>query len=218
MEKTRFCKVCEGPIESGSEDVICKNCLDQAKRKTKPCLSCGSLIENEESRYFCSRCEGTGRAGPKAADASRIKKPKSRKQKRILIVDDEENVVEVIKARLQSEDFETLTAYDGEEGYDKIKDEKPDLIILDIMMPHMTGYDLLKRLRSETDGTEKIPVVILTAKAQMKEFFSDWDINDFMVKPFTAEELLKKVREHLWLADRIRERETPNPKGIEEEQ
>ena len=87
---------------------------------------------------------------------------------RILVVDDNRSVVRLIEALLQKEGFEVLTAFDGLEGLQKAREEKPDLMILDIVMPRMDGYEVCRLLQDDHD-TAAIPVLILTVKGQVDE-------------------------------------------------
>lgn len=161
------------------------------------CIACRKKIE-APFIYFCTECEYTLTESQKKrlidsfeSDCRGPRKPK------VLLVDDEPHVLEVLKKRFEFNQYEVLTAIDGEEGYAKIKAEKPDLIVLDILMPGMTGYEVLKKLRAGNDGTEKIPVIVITAKGAMRNFFPFSKRDAFMVKPFQPEALLEKAAELL---------------------
>lgn len=116
--------------------------------------------------------------------------------KTILIVEDEQNLVELLKYRLEANEYKVETAFDGEEGLKKIKKVNPDLVILDIMMPKMHGYDVC-RLAKEDKKTKNIPIIILTARAQNKDITEAMDCgaDAFLSKPFEPAVLLKKVKE-----------------------
>ncbi len=132
---------------------------------------------------------------------------------RILVVDDNRSVVRLIEALLQKEGFEVLTAFDGLEGLQKAREEKPDLMILDIVMPRMDGYEVCRLLQDDHD-TAAIPVLILTVKGQVDEpGIGDQDVEarvreqmagyeagavDFLSKPIKAKKLLERVRTLLW--------------------
>lgn len=132
---------------------------------------------------------------------------------RILVVDDNRSVVRLIEALLQKEGFEVLTAFDGFEGLQKAREEKPDLMILDIVMPRMDGYEVCRLLQDDPD-TAAIPVLILTVKGQVDEpGLDDQDVEtriqeqmdgyeagavDFLSKPIKARKLLDRVRTLLW--------------------
>jgi two-component system alkaline phosphatase synthesis response regulator PhoP len=115
-----------------------------------------------------------------------------------LIVDDEADILEIVKARLASAGYDVFTAEDGLAGLAIAKNEKPDLIILDIMMPKMDGYTALRELRKNTD-TEKIPVLMLSVKekSKMEDILYFQNISDYMEKPFDSYELLEKVKKIL---------------------
>lgn len=116
--------------------------------------------------------------------------------KKILIVDDEPDVVEMVRARLESDNYEVVVAFNGEEGLKKVDSEKPDLIILDISMPHMDGYTFVREFK-KTTNLNVSSIIILTAKEKMKDLFEIEGVGDYIVKPYEGEELLRKVRKHL---------------------
>ncbi len=115
--------------------------------------------------------------------------------KRVLVVDDEPQLVTMLKMRLQANGYEVITAFDGEEGLQKAKDLKPDLIILDIVMPKMAGNEVGAALK-EDDQFSKIPIIFLTCLADgMTENQGSEEIGDnlFIAKPFEADKLLLMV-------------------------
>jgi DNA-binding response OmpR family regulator len=113
--------------------------------------------------------------------------------KKILIVDDEPGIIEVIKQRLEVNHYEVIWARDGLDAFVKVSEEKPDLIILDVSMPRMDGLKFVKATRGfEMKDT---PILILTALGLTKEAFSAMGINHFLAKPFKSEDLLGKVAE-----------------------
>ena len=116
--------------------------------------------------------------------------------KKVLIIDDDANIVKVVASRLKANKYDVITANDGEDGFEKLKNGKPDLIILDIMMPRIDGYTFLKTVKT-AGSLPKIPVIILTAKDKMKDLFEMEGVNDYIVKPFKAEDLLQKVDKYL---------------------
>lgn len=89
-------------------------------------------------------------------------------KKRVLIVDDEQDIVESIKFTLELEDIECLEAYDGEEALSKAKKENPDLIILDVMLPKMNGYKIARLLKFD-ESYNNIPIIMLTARTQQND-------------------------------------------------
>lgn len=114
-----------------------------------------------------------------------------------MVVDDENDVVELIKFMLEKDGHEVITASNGRECLEKVEPTKPDLIILDIMMPEIDGYTVNTRLQ-EKDETRTIPVIILTAKGQMRDLFAlGTNIVAFMEKPFDPKGLRDKIREFL---------------------
>jgi len=118
---------------------------------------------------------------------------------KILIVDDEKGTVEVIKKILVEQEYEVITAYDGKEGIEKAKSENPDLIILDIGMPVMNGYDFMRTIRKELGNVNKplIPIIILSVKEKMGEIIKDEDVKGYLVKPLDPPVLLAEIEELL---------------------
>lgn len=119
-------------------------------------------------------------------------------RQRILIVDDEPHIRRLLATRLQTEGYDVEEAGDGEEGLRKLPDFRPDLVLLDLMMPGANGLEVLSRIRADPErGT--LPVIILTAKGQD----SDRDLalaggaSDFVTKPFSPMKLLTRIREIL---------------------
>jgi two-component system response regulator VicR len=114
--------------------------------------------------------------------------------KKVLIVDDEPDTLELVKAILESRGFITMLASSGTEALAQITGQKPDLVILDIMMPDMDGWDVFRKIK-EIDP--KIPVAILTAKAQNIDRFLGLHVlkaEEYITKPFGKDELIEKVR------------------------
>ncbi len=113
---------------------------------------------------------------------------------KILIVDDETDILELYKIRLEREGHTVLTAADGEEGLRIAREEAPDLIILDLMLPKIDGFKVCSILKSEEE-TRHIPVIILTARAEDKDKKTGMDVgaDDYMTKPFRWEELYDKM-------------------------
>jgi len=117
---------------------------------------------------------------------------------KILVVDDEPHVVRLIKSRLEANNYQVITANDGEECLKKLTAEKPDLIILDIMMPNMDGYSTLiaiKEMREITGQIPQTPIIILTARvdARIKELVEKEQIQAYLIKPFDAKALLETI-------------------------
>ncbi|MDP8229654.1 MAG: response regulator [Candidatus Gorgyraea atricola] len=118
--------------------------------------------------------------------------------RKILIVDDEKDLLETLAYRLKSSGYEVITAGDGQEGMDKAKKERPDLIILDFMLPKMPGYDVCKALKSD-EKYKKIPVLMFTARAQEtdEEKSRQAGAEAYITKPFESKELLAKIKKLL---------------------
>lgn len=114
--------------------------------------------------------------------------------KKILVVDDERHIVRLVEVNLARAGYDVVTAYDGVEALEKVKTEEPDMIVLDVMMPRMDGFEALKRLQADPD-TQDIPVIMLTAKAQDADIFRGWSsgVSSYLTKPFNPRELLTFV-------------------------
>ena len=118
-------------------------------------------------------------------------------KKRILIVDDEPDFVEMVQMRLEANNYEVLAAHDGKEGLAKAESEKPDLMLLDVMMPGMDGFQVLRRVR-KSPALKDLPVVMLTAKGETKSIFKaqDMGITDYLIKPLDSQDLLDTMRRY----------------------
>jgi CheY-like chemotaxis protein len=124
-------------------------------------------------------------------------------KQRILVVDDDPDLVESVSMKLESENFSVTKAYDGVEAWDKIKEERPDLIILDVMMPRKNGYELCDELK-KSEEYKDIIVVLLTAVADAvtSTSFTHMDgkttlADDFIPKPIELDRLMQMVKENL---------------------
>jgi len=119
-------------------------------------------------------------------------------KKRILIVDDEKDIVEPIQFRLEVEGFECLVANDGEEALLKAKRENPDLILLDIMLPKINGYKISRLLKFD-ESYKHIPIIMLTARAQKTdiELGEKTGADEYVTKPFEMDELVGLVKKYL---------------------
>ncbi|MBI2093281.1 MAG: response regulator [Candidatus Omnitrophica bacterium] len=116
-------------------------------------------------------------------------------KKRILLVDDEPSIVKMVSKRLEVEGFEVLTAYDGHAGLLAAQSQQPDLIILDLMLPKMNGYEVCRLLKFD-QKSQHIPIILFTARAQEKDeqLGNECGADAYVRKPFKSEELLGKVR------------------------
>ena len=119
-------------------------------------------------------------------------------QKKILVIDDEEDIQKLLKIRLQQEGFIVVTAGDGEKGLKAAELEAPDFILLDIMMPIMDGYSCLKELR-KIQKLKDTPVVLLSGKEEEKvrDLFAFQKISGYIEKPFELDSLIAKIKEIL---------------------
>ena len=113
-------------------------------------------------------------------------------QKTVLIVEDEKNIVDILRFNLMREGYRTIEAYDGEDGLNKARSEHPDLILLDVMLPKMIGFDVCRTLRQEGNN---VPVIILTAREEETDKVLGLEIgaDDYITKPFSMRELIARV-------------------------
>ena len=113
----------------------------------------------------------------------------------ILVVDDEQSIVDILKFNLAREGYRVIEAYDGEEGYIKAISEKPDLILLDVMLPKMDGFDVCKKIRE----ISSVPIIMLTARDEEidKVLGLELGADDYMTKPFGVRELMARVKANL---------------------
>jgi phosphate regulon transcriptional regulator PhoB len=116
-------------------------------------------------------------------------------KKKVLVVDDEKDIVELISYNLEGEGYSILKAYDGRRALDSIRQDKPDLVILDLMMPEVSGMEVCRRIRGipETAG---LPIIMLTAKSEPIDRILGLEIgaDDYITKPFHVQELIARVR------------------------
>ncbi len=113
---------------------------------------------------------------------------------RILVVDDEIYIVHILDFSLGMEGYEVITALDGEQALEKARAEKPDLIVLDIMMPKLDGYETCKMLKAE-EGTKDIPVILLSAKGRNVDQKIGFEVgaDDYITKPFSPRKLVERI-------------------------
>jgi len=128
---------------------------------------------------------------------------------KILIVDDNVDTVELLTKRFHAEGYDTSEAYDGEQALQKVVEYQPDIIILDIMMPKIDGYEVSKRLKSY-DNTKHIPIIMLSAKARVPDKIKGLDLgaDDYIVKPFDYRELSQRVKYWVTVKVEVEERLT----------
>lgn len=115
--------------------------------------------------------------------------------KRVLLVEDEPNIVEAIRFLLSRDGYQVDTHSDGKTALDAVERRSPDLIILDVMLPNRSGYDILQDLRAQA-STQDLPVLMLTARGQKhdRDMAAKYGASAFMTKPFSNAEILDAVR------------------------
>jgi two-component system response regulator VicR len=116
-------------------------------------------------------------------------------KRKILIVDDEKNIVDILKFNLKKEGFDTVEAYDGKQALEMVESEKPDLILLDIMLPEYDGFTVCKKIRQ----TLNTPILMLTAREEEvdKVLGLELGADDYITKPFSPRELMARVKANL---------------------
>lgn len=126
--------------------------------------------------------------------------------KTILIVDDDENLVDILKIYLEKDGYRVLEAYDGVDALQTFRDKRPDLVVLDLMLPKMDGEKVCQRIRQDSD----VPIIMLTAKTREDDKIKGLDLgaDDYVTKPFSRGELLARIRAGL--------RRTEEPQSPEE--
>ena len=121
--------------------------------------------------------------------------------KKILVIDDEEQLALAVKIRLQSKGHQVLSAGNGRQALEVMSQDRPDLVLLDVLMPIMDGYSCLREI-NQRFGRGKMPVIILTARDQLKELFDLEGIEDYIIKPFDHEDLLVRIERVLQRASK----------------
>lgn len=119
-------------------------------------------------------------------------------KKKILIVDDEPDIVETLKFLIESEGFESITALDGEDALKKAKEENPDVMILDVMLPKINGYKVCRLLKFD-NKYKHIPILMVTARSQEEDKIigEETGADEYITKPFDIEEVLQKIHFYL---------------------
>ncbi len=112
--------------------------------------------------------------------------------RKILVVDDEQKIVDIVRAYMEREGFRVVTAYDGEIAFKVFRQEKPDLIVLDLMLPKMSGQDVCRAIRKESD----VPIIMLTARDELTDKIVGLELgaDDYLTKPFEGRELVARVK------------------------
>lgn len=113
--------------------------------------------------------------------------------KKILVVDDDLEIVELVRKRLEANQYDVLTASDGVAGFSLAQEHKPDLIVLDVVMPNMDGYTFVQELR-RNEVLKKTPIIVITAKSDMETLFLSEGVDHCLIKPIQTNQFLEKVR------------------------
>jgi len=113
--------------------------------------------------------------------------------RKVLVVDDEPGILKVLKIKLRHHGFEALTTTSGEEAIEMVRSQQPDVVLLDILMPKVTGLEVLDRVREFS----RVPVIIFTANPKMVEIAMKIGANDSIAKPFVPDRLIEKIRDVL---------------------
>ena len=118
--------------------------------------------------------------------------------KKILIVDDEPDAVEFLKNRLKKNNFDVICAADGKEGFSKTLTEKPDLILLDLIMPNRDGFTMLQELKANK-STKEIPVIVVSVKSEIDNIYKsqEYDGVDYIIKPCDFQMILKYIKRYI---------------------
>lgn len=119
--------------------------------------------------------------------------------KKILLIDDDPKIIRLVESRLKANGYDVISAKNGREGLEKAKEDSPDLILLDIMMPEVDGYQVIEKLKEDED-TRSIPVVMLTAKRDLEDIDKSMNVYGavgFVSKPFSPAELLQQIKNAL---------------------
>ncbi|MFB0921156.1 MAG: response regulator [Oscillospiraceae bacterium] len=116
--------------------------------------------------------------------------------RKVLIVDDEKSIVDILKFNLEKDEYATVCAYDGEEALRLAREESPDLMLLDVMLPYIDGFEVCKTLRGEGSN---IPIIMITAREEEtdKVFGLELGADDYITKPFSVRELLARVKTNM---------------------
>jgi two-component system alkaline phosphatase synthesis response regulator PhoP len=126
--------------------------------------------------------------------------------KRVLVIEDDPDVVELLRYNLEKEDFEVDAAFDGKAGLEKIKRGSVDLLVLDLMLPQLSGIEVCKEIRKSLD-IASLPVIVLTARGDETDRILGFELgaDDYVTKPFSVRELVARVKALLRRSERSRE-------------
>ena len=135
---------------------------------------------------------------------------------KVLVVDDEKDITALVAYHLEREGFRVLQAHDGLQGLELVKRERPNLLILDLMLPHLSGLDVCRRLRKEPD-TARLPILMLTAKAEETDKVLGLELggDDYLTKPFGPRELVARVKALIRRSEETQDEEIVKAGGLE---
>lgn len=113
----------------------------------------------------------------------------------VLVADDDPDILDIVVYRLEKSGYRVVSAVDGEDAWEQVLEEGPDLAVVDVMMPHLDGYELTRRIKSD-DRTSGVAVIILTASAQEEDVTRGFEAgaDDYIRKPFSPQELRSRVQ------------------------
>jgi DNA-binding response OmpR family regulator len=122
----------------------------------------------------------------------------TQQKKKILVVDDSKTALFMVTTILKKAPYDLVTAHDGQQAVEVAMAERPDLILMDVIMPRMTGFEACRELRQH-DATRTIPVILVTTRGEERNVETGFEsgCNDYVTKPVNAQELLAKVRDHI---------------------
>ena len=117
----------------------------------------------------------------------------------ILVVEDEQDIRETLQDILELEGYKVLTAKNGREGYNAVMNQNPDLVLCDVNMPELNGFELLEALNKQLSDETMLPFIFLTARIDKDDFNLGMSLgaNDYILKPFDHKDILKAIRQHL---------------------
>ena len=115
---------------------------------------------------------------------------------KVLLADDEKDIVDLVKVSLVKEDYEVITAEDGQEALDKIRSEDPDIILLDLTMPKKGGFDVLKEVRENPTTNKWQPIIIISASGELDDIQKGYSLeaDHYITKPCTAVDIIKSIK------------------------
>ena len=125
-----------------------------------------------------------------------------KKASKILVVDDEMTVTRLLQSILTGRGYEVITASNGQEALEKYQSCQPDLILLDIIMPQMDGYTFVLEFKQRGGNFKKTPIIVLSTKDKMQDIFQIEGINDYIIKPFETDHLIRKIEKRLASQDK----------------